>query len=107
MNGDTTAGLTRFELSRGIADRIGGSVRQGEEILELILHSIAAALSRGERVELRGFGTFYVHTRNARNGRNPMTGEAVHVPAKKVAKFKVSKEIAKKLIAAPTKPDRA
>jgi nucleoid DNA-binding protein len=107
MDGAPTAGLTRLELARGIADRTGGSIRQGEEILELILHSIAAALSRGERVELRGFGTFYVHTRNARNGRNPMTGEVVLVPAKKVAKFKVSKEIAKKLVATPTEPDRA
>jgi nucleoid DNA-binding protein len=73
----------------------------------LILHSIAVALSRRERVELRGGGVFYVHTRNARNGRNPMTGESVRVSAKKVAKFKVSKEIAKKLITAPTEPDRA
>jgi nucleoid DNA-binding protein len=101
MNGKSRAGLTRFELSRHIADRTGVPVRQAEEILELILHSIAAALSRGERVELRGFGIFYVHTRNARNGRNPMTGESVRVPAKKVAKFKASEEIAKKLISAP------
>jgi integration host factor subunit beta len=63
---------------------------------------MAVALSRGERVELRRFGAFYVHTRNARNGRNPMTGESVRVPAKKVAKFKVSEEIAKNLNAAPT-----
>jgi integration host factor subunit beta len=76
-------------------------IRQGEEIVETILHSIAVALSRGERVELRGFGVFYVHMRNARNGRNPMTGEAVRIPEKKVAKFKVSQETAKKLIAAP------
>jgi integration host factor subunit beta len=103
MNGDPTAGLTRFELARSITDRIGGPIRQGEEILETILHSIATALSRGERVELRGFGTFYVHTRNARTGRNPMTGESVRVPVKKVAKFKVSKEIAKKLVA--TEPE--
>jgi nucleoid DNA-binding protein len=99
--------MTRYELARGIADGIGVPIRQGEEILELNLHSIAVALSRGERVELRGFGVFYVHTRNARHGRNPMTGESVRVPAKKVAKFKVSKEIAKKLIAAPTELDSA
>jgi integration host factor subunit beta len=68
---------------------------------------LPVALSRGERVELRGFGVFYVHTRNARRGRNPMTGECVRVLAKKVAKFKVSKEIAKKLIAPPTEPDSA
>jgi nucleoid DNA-binding protein len=97
MSGAPTAELTRFELARDIAHRIGVSIRRGEEILELILHSIAVALSRGERVELRGFGTFYVHPRNARNGRNPMTGESVRVPAKKVAKFKVSKEIAKEI----------
>jgi nucleoid DNA-binding protein len=91
-------------LARAIADRIGVPVRQAEEILEVILHSITAALNREERVERRGFGTFYVHTRNVRNGRNPMTGESVRVPAKKVAKFRVSKEIAKKLNAAPTEP---
>src|SRR5215472_16533781 len=103
MNGNyPRAALMRFDLARAVADRIGVPIHQGEEIVQLVLHSIAAALSRGERVELRGFGTFYVHTRNERNGRNPMTGESVRIPARKLAKFKASKEIAKKLVAAPT-----
>ena len=54
---------------------------------------ISSALSRGDRVELRGFGAFSIKQRNARIGRNPRTGSAVEVPAKRVPYFKTGKQL--------------
>jgi integration host factor subunit beta len=64
-----------------------------ETIVGTIFEEISAALSRGERVELRGFGAFTVKCRDARTGRNPRTGEAVPVDEKAVPFFKAGKEL--------------
>lgn len=64
-----------------------------ETIVATIFDEITAALSRGERVELRGFGAFTVKKRDARTGRNPRTGEAVPVDEKAVPFFKAGKEL--------------
>ena len=67
--------------------------RDVENIVDAILDEITAALARGERVELRGFGAFSTKQRAARTGRNPRTGEPVPVPAKRLPFFKVGKEL--------------
>ena len=67
--------------------------RDVETIVGTIFDEITAALSRGERVELRGFGAFTVKKRDARTGRNPRTGEAVPVDEKAVPFFKAGKEL--------------
>ncbi len=67
--------------------------RDVELIVGTIFNEITAALSRGERVELRGFGAFTVKRRDARTGRNPRTGEAVPVDEKAVPFFKAGKEL--------------
>ncbi len=67
--------------------------RDVELIVGTIFDEITAALSRGERVELRGFGAFTVKRRDARTGRNPRTGEAVPVDEKAVPFFKAGKEL--------------
>ena len=67
--------------------------RDVELIVGTIFNEITAALSRGERVELRGFGAFTVKRRDARTGRNPRTGEAVPVDVKAVPFFKAGKEL--------------
>jgi integration host factor subunit beta len=67
--------------------------RDVETIVATIFDEITAALSRGERVELRGFGAFTVKRRDARTGRNPRTGEAVPVEEKAVPFFKAGKEL--------------
>jgi integration host factor subunit beta len=67
--------------------------RDVELIVAAIFDEIAAALARGERVELRGFGAFTVKRREARTGRNPRTGEAVQVDEKSVPFFKAGKEL--------------
>ena len=64
-----------------------------ERVVAVILDEIADALARGNRVELRGFGTFSVRKRAARVGRNPRTGEPVEVSAKSVPFFKAGKEL--------------
>jgi len=64
-----------------------------ELIVNTIFETIEEALRTGDRVELRGFGAFSVRVREARKGRNPRTGETVHVPAKAVPFFKAGKEL--------------
>ena len=64
-----------------------------ERVVDIFFEEIAARLSDGGRVELRGFGAFSTRERDARKGRNPRTGEAVDVPAKRVPYFKPGKEM--------------
>ena len=68
-----------------------------EQVVEIFFDEIAKRLAEGGRVELRGFGAFSTREREARTGRNPRTGEAVSVPAKKVPYFKAGKEIRERL----------
>ena len=86
--------MTRSELIAELAEantHLQG--RDVELIVSTIFHEISAALARGERVELRGFGAFTVKTRDARIGRNPRTGEAVQVGQKAIPFFKAGKEL--------------
>jgi integration host factor subunit beta len=85
--------LTKAELSKEIALNCKSPLKEGKELLEIILNAMARAISRGERVEIRGFGTFATRVRNARIGRNPKTGSTVMVPAKRVPYFRPSKEL--------------
>ncbi|HYY84338.1 MAG TPA: integration host factor subunit beta [Beijerinckiaceae bacterium] len=67
--------------------------RDVENIVNAILGTITDALARGDRVELRGFGAFSIKRRDARNGRNPRTGETVSVSEKVIPVFKTGKEM--------------
>ncbi len=71
--------------------------RDVERIVNAIFDEIAAAMARGDRVELRGFGAFSVKHREARIGRNPRTGESVHVARKHVPFFKTGKLLRERL----------
>jgi len=71
--------------------------RDVENIVNAILDEIVAALARGDRVELRGFGAFSVKQRDARQGRNPRTGEQVAVTEKAVPFFKTGKQLRERL----------
>lgn len=71
--------------------------RDVERIVATIFEEISAALARGDRVELRGFGAFSVKRRAARLGRNPRTGESVHVAAKHLPYFKAGKDLRERL----------
>jgi len=67
--------------------------KESETIVETIFDSIIAALQKGEKIEIRGFGSFRTRQRRGRVGRNPKTGAKVEVPAKKIPFFKPSKEL--------------
>ena len=67
--------------------------RDSEVIVETIFDSVIGALQSGDKIEIRGFGSFRIRQRNARTGRNTKTGAKVEVPAKRVPYFKPSKEL--------------
>lgn len=79
--------------------------RDIERVVTTIFEEITAALARGDRVELRGFGAFSVKERGSRIGRNPRTGEAVSVIAKYIPYFKTGKQLREKLNTEPEEGD--
>ncbi len=94
FHGKEGGSMTKSKLVEIIANQQDQmSRREAEFIVNTIFSAIGDALGRGERVELRGFGSFYTKQRNARIGRNPKTGDTVHVPAKVVPQFKPGKEL--------------
>ncbi|HTC18880.1 MAG: integration host factor subunit beta [Stellaceae bacterium] len=90
--------MTKSELIQHLAERNPHLYqRDVERIVSTIFDEIAAALSRGDRVELRGFGAFSVKRRGARMGRNPRTGASVQVGEKHIPFFKTGKELRERL----------
>jgi integration host factor subunit beta len=86
--------MTRVDLVEIVLKQMEGlNRRQSEVIVNGIFDSIRDALGAGEKVELRGFGSFKVRQRRSRDGRNPKTGEPVKVPPKTVPFFKPGKEL--------------
>lgn len=84
--------MIRSELIQKIAEKNPHlSQRHIERVISVFFEEITDALTRGDRVELRGFGAFSVKSRDARLGRNPRTGESVPVASKKVPFFKTGK----------------
>ncbi|WP_048878716.1 integration host factor subunit beta [Acidocella aminolytica] len=90
--------MTRSELIAGLAeDNPHLTMTDVEKIVSTLFNEMTAALARGERVELRGFGAFTVKHRQARSGRNPRTGETVEVAQKSVPFFKAGKELRERI----------
>ena len=85
--------MTKAELVEEVARASELNKRDAEVIVETVFDSIIHALHKGEKVELRGFGSFRTRERGPRRGRNPKTGEPVDVPAKRVPYFKPGKEL--------------
>lgn len=86
--------MTRSDLIAALAARFTHLTAKDAEIaVKEILDAIGNSLAHGGRVEIRGFGSFSVNCRPARNGRNPKSGETVSVPAKYVPHFKAGKEM--------------
>ena len=84
--------MTRAELVQKLAQsNLSLTPAQAEKSVEILLHEITSAVSKGQRVELRGFGVFTSRQRKARLGRNPRTGDHVKVDTKKVPFFKAGK----------------
>lgn len=85
--------MTKAELIEMVSEDIKLTKKQTEVIVNTVFKSITDALSNGDKVELRGFGSFRIKKRGSREGRNPKTGESVSIPAKKVPFFKAGKEL--------------
>ena len=86
--------MTKAELVDKIAEKKSRLTRKDvEAVVNTVLDSIKDALSKEDKVEIRGFGSFRIRHRRAKTGRNPKTGETVSVPPKKVPFFKAGKEM--------------
>lgn len=107
--------MTKAELIEEVSRVIEMTRKDSEVIVEAIFDSVVRALRTGDKIEIRGFGSFRTRQRQARIGRNPKTGTRVEVPAKRIPYFKPSKELkdlvnpeeAASLAAAAAKPPSA
>jgi integration host factor subunit beta len=85
--------MTKAELVEDVARAAELTKKDAERLVEIVFESIIDTLNQGEKIELRGFGSFRVRERGARRGRNPKTGDPVDIPAKRVPYFKPGKEL--------------
>jgi nucleoid DNA-binding protein len=89
--------MTKTNLIDHVSQATSGSKKDTEQLVDAVLAAITDALSKGEKVDLRGFGSFQVSGKKERQGRNPRTGETMTIAARNVAAFKPSKELASRL----------
>ena len=87
----------KTELVKEIAQKTGMTQKQGAEFLNAFLETVEEKLSKGEKVQLVGFGTFAARNRDAREGMKPGTGEKITIPASVVPSFKAGKGLKEKL----------
>jgi integration host factor subunit beta len=94
-NGTSSAILTKANLIEEVSRVLVIPRKEAAVIVECILDGMVRAIDRGDKVEIRGFGSFRTRQRRARIGRNPKTGARVEVPAKRIPFFKPSRELRK------------
>jgi DNA-binding protein HU-beta len=85
--------VIKLDIINRVADKTGVPKMKAEQAVDALFHSMKEALTRGERIELRGFGVFVVKPRKRGVGRNPRTGEEVAIPSGKTIRFKPGKEL--------------
>ena len=85
--------MNKSDLAKSIALSADLPKKTAEDVVNTIFDSLSQELSDGGRIEIRGFGSFYCKTYEAREGRNPRTGEAINVPEKTHVLFRVGKEL--------------
>jgi integration host factor subunit beta len=85
--------MTKADLVERVAKEADMTKKDAEQLVEIVFDTIISTLNKGEKIELRGFGSFRLRERDSRKGRNPKTGEPVKIPAKRVAYFKPGKEL--------------
>ena len=89
--------MVKSELVQVLKDKVELSKAQAEKVVDIFFETITDTLSQGDRVEIRGFGSFSVNSYKSYVGRNPKTGDQINVPPKKLPFFKVGKQL-KKLV---------
>ena len=88
--------MTKTGLIEKVSEKVSFlNKKQTDKVVNRIFDNIRTALAKGDKVEIRGFGSFTIRNRDPREGRNPLTGEKVSVPAKKVPFFRAGKELKK------------
>jgi integration host factor subunit beta len=85
--------VNKSDLTEAIVSRMGLPRKRAESVVNLMFDEMTGALTRAERIEIRGFGSFVAKQYRARTGRNPRTGETIPVPAKRLPFFKCGKEL--------------
>lgn len=85
--------MNKTELIAVAAENAGMTKKDAERVLNAAIDAITLSLSKGEKVQLSGFGTFEIKEREARVGRNPHTRESMEIPATRVPSFKASKAL--------------
>jgi integration host factor subunit beta len=88
-----TVSMTKSDLITVIADKLKFPLARSELLVDVVFDCMAQSMSRGEKIEIRGFGSFTVRQYRAYDGRNPRTGATVNVKPKRLAFFKVGKEM--------------
>ena len=83
--------VKKNQLAQKLAEKFGISKKQGMEWVDATFDEIASVIKSGDKMNIAGFGIFRVADRKAREGRNPKTGETVHIKASKAPKFRASK----------------
>jgi integration host factor subunit beta len=86
-------GMTKAELVEEVAHKTDLTKKHAELIVNTVFESIVSSLKDGEKIELRGFGSFRIRSRGSRIGRNPKTGASVQVPPKRIPYFKPGKDL--------------
>ncbi|MBV8902982.1 MAG: integration host factor subunit beta [Acidobacteriia bacterium] len=86
--------MTKSELVEQLAKRLECSKQESDRVLEAVVETLRSALANGEKIDLRGLGSFKVRESKPRQGRNPKTGETIQIPAKRSAAFRPGKELA-------------
>ena len=89
--------MTKSDLIDHVAETTQSTKKEAEQVIDAVLSQITEALAKGEKVDLRGFGSFQATAKKERQGRNPQTGNAITIAAKTVAVFKPSKELAERV----------
>ncbi|HEY4706207.1 MAG TPA: integration host factor subunit beta [Thermodesulfobacteriota bacterium] len=90
--------MTKSELIEAVAAKATNFSRKDVEIIvDTLFESMAQSLTKGDKVEIRGFGSFKIKERDGRQGRNPKSGENIFIDAKKVPFFKAGKEIRERI----------
>ena len=85
--------MTKADLVDDVANAAELTKKDAERLVEIVFDTIIQSLNKGEKIELRGFGSFRVRGRGARRGCNPKTGEPVSIPAKRIPYFKAGKDL--------------
>ena len=89
--------MTKADIVEKVSEKVGLSKKDSFDQVELVLEIIKATLEKGENLKISGFGNFEVRKKNSRKGRNPVTGEAITIEARRILTFK-SSQILKNII---------